>query len=208
MQTEVIQSPITNETTLKAPQAGDVKQAIANQLRADERQIASLQAEIERLKKLGTAEVRVPVSEEQLNEAIAKLENVNAGSIKGASEANPPVLDLSLSKRLGFNPLLTPAQRKDWGKRRDAMRQAFSTYWKAHFATVRSLLNNAVKNPRAILGARISRNKLGEIDRVAANASKLAKSRGKVKNGGKKAKPAQVAGKIPAVGNQNPPAKV
>ncbi len=186
--TETVATPATPAQGTKAPQAGDVKAAIAATLRADEMKLAELQARIVVLEANQKEPViKKAVSDSDLDKAISALEGKNRNDVSK--------LQLSLAKELGFIPDFTATQKTEWKTRRQAMEKAYSAHWKGQSAVVIGHLRRAVKNPKALMGGRIATRKTDNaVTSVALRAKGLAKPL-KVKGKGKgAAKPANVTG--------------
>lgn len=188
------------------PQSQTETVSVLRQLSQADQQIAALNARIVVLEaNQKPVSEKKPVSDEELSKAVEALQAFNAGQLKTDS----PKLNLSLSGKLGFVPMLSLPQKGAWAKVRDAMRRAHSLAWKAKAAVVTAHLRRAVRTETALMrGSIVKRKTDGVVTAVSLGASKLAKPlvrKGKGKNG---AKPAQVAAKVAVPGNANPPAKV
>lgn len=201
--------PAAEPTALRAPAAGSVRESIAEQLARDEAEIARLNQEIERLKSGKTEEAKLPVTDDDLNSAIERLEKKNRASIaqaQGGGKYASPSLDLSLKEQLGFLPDLKADQKKNWSKRRDEMRRQFSAFWKERASIVGALVRQAAKTPNALVRGKINqRKKDNAITGFSFGATKLAKPMKRSGKGKNAAKPAQVAAHVPVAGNATNP---
>jgi hypothetical protein len=197
---QVAEQPVKDSQVKAIAPVNAVKQAIAETLHADEQRIAALEAEVIKLRANQKTDEKKPVDDAALDKAIVVLESKN--------KADVSKLDLSLSKQLGFTPLFSAIQKKDWQKRRDAMRAAHSAYWKANAGIAIAHLRRATRSKTALMGGAIKNNKEGKVNSVVLRANKLAPKVAAKGKGANAAKPAQIAAKVPKAGNAVNPATV
>lgn len=176
--------------------------------------IASLQAELAILRNQVSAPevVKVPVEDAALAVAIASLEHdakVDLAGERVSDKGNPldtrATPDLTLHSKLGVYPELTVSQRKVWTEAKKGIIHAYSAFHRAQLGKRRALLTRIVKDARGVISTSGRETSKGALS-VSIRGKLAAKPR---KGAGmKKAKPAQIAAKVPAAGNAQTPAFV
>lgn len=194
----------------KAPSNADVKSALAQARQQDEQAIANLTSEVIKLRaEVANREAKPekkPADDATFGKAIASLQSEAKEDLsKDNPKASP---NLSLSGVLGFIPEMTKEQKAQWVPVRDGLRKQYSDLHRQLMGKRKAIFARVIRNPRAIVATVARERKDGTHARVSLAASepaKTKKAKGPAKN---KAKPSQIAGKMPAAGNAHPPAKV
>lgn len=194
----------------KAPAPGDVRQALADARHQDEQAIANLTSEVIKLRaEVASAKAKPekkPADDASFDKALATLQSEAKEDLAQANPKASP--NLSLSGVLGFIPEMTKEQKAKWVPIRDGLRKTYSDLHRQLLGKRKAIFARVTRNPRALVATVARQRKDGTHARVSLAASEPAKAR-KAKGPAKgKAKPAQIAGKMPVAGNANPPAKV
>lgn len=175
-------------------------------LRKDEQLIASLQARIIVLEGASKGEKpeKKACSDAEFESAIAKLESDAKADRESDSPRAAPIV--SLLSVLKFIPDMTKEQKALWTPRKLAMVKAHSELHRRLLGERKAVLARVTRNPNAIIGTVLRTRKDKTVSRVSLTAREPAKR--KPGKGMPKAKPAQVAGKVPVAANAQNPAKV
>lgn len=194
----------------KAPAPGAVKAAVAEVKANDEQTIARLMAENLKLKsQLTEAQAasgeelkKAPVSDADLNTAMAQLEQAGEADAKSASPRPTP--NLGLAALLGVRPDFTKSQAQRWKALKVKLAKLYSVKHRELFAARKKLFDRAKRNPASLVATLAKVREDGTAQRVSLTVKEPAKARRKKAD----AKPGQVAGKVPTAGNAKNPASV
>lgn len=206
------QTPDTSATPGgKSPGSAGVKEALSQARAMDEQAIANLTAEVIQLrakveKNEGKTLEKKPVDDVTFVKALVTLKEEGTEDLKGENPKASP--NLSLSGIFGFIPEMTKEQKAQWVPVRDGLRKAYSDVHRQLLGKRKAIFARVTRNPRALVATVARQRKDGTHARVSLAASEPAKAK-KAKGPSKgKAKPAQIAGNVPAAGNAANPATV
>lgn len=205
---------VTTETPAVSPvakpaRARKAKPAVSAQAeiaKLDAQAVANMAAELIALRAKvdaqGNGMEKREASDEEIAQAVSKLEAAGKSDLASANPKASPVL--SLASVLGFIPKLTKEQRKVWEPVRDSLRKSYSDLHRGLLAKRKAIFNRVSRKPDSLVSTVARARKDGTHARVSLSVSEPAKPRRRKAD----AKPAQVAAKVPAAGNAHPPAAV
>lgn len=185
-------------TEQSAPVVASVAQtATIDQLQA---QVAALTIQLNAKDSI----VKVPVTDAELDAALGQLETINRESIESESPTAKPTM--GLTKVMGKTPDFTKDQKVKWRKFRAGWDKLFSARHRVLLPQRKAMFARVSRNPSAMVGTVAKTRKDSTMSRITLTASEPAKARkGK---GLKKAKPSQVAARLPKAGNASPMATI
>lgn len=173
--------------------------------------LEGLQHEVARLTVLVNAKdsplPKIVITDEALAGAMEAMDKANAEAL--ASDNPPASASLSLNKAFNSPVDLTEAQRKVWRPFANRWKDAFSDKHREMLPKRKKALDMVIRDAKSKVSTTLRLSKeTGQVLSAGIRATRKAKTDAKRKNGGKKAKPAQIAAKVPAAGNAAEPAKL